>query len=107
MAGAFYPAEPGELRDMVAAMLEQAEKTTLEPLALVVPHAGYVYSGPVAAAAYKQIEGREYDAMIVLGTNHAAPGFRQVSVWATGAYSTPMGALHPGIQEAISISTEV
>jgi len=93
VAGAFYPADPAQLQAMVNSLLSQARKLPQEPIALIVPHAGYVYSGAVAAAAFKQLEGREYDAIVVLGTNHVAPGFRQVSVWASGAYSTPLGLM--------------
>jgi AmmeMemoRadiSam system protein B/AmmeMemoRadiSam system protein A len=61
------------------------------PVALIVPHAGYVYSGHVAAQAFKQIEGLDFGAMVVVGVNHRDPTFRQVSVWAEGAFETPLG----------------
>ena len=91
VAGAFYPAEPGQLQNMVDDFLQQAQKVPQEPIALIVPHAGYVYSGAVAAAAFKQLEGREYEAVVVLGTNHRAGSFRKIAIWPSGAYSTPLG----------------
>ena len=93
MAGTFYPAEPAALRHMVDDLMSQGTQQGQAPIALIVPHAGYVYSGGVAASAFKQLEGREYAAIVVLGTNHRAPGFDKISIWPSGAYSTPMGLL--------------
>jgi AmmeMemoRadiSam system protein B/AmmeMemoRadiSam system protein A len=91
VAGAFYPAEPAQLQATVDALLEQAQQVPQQPIALIVPHAGYVYSGRVAATAFKQLEGREYEAVVVLGTNHRAGSFRKIAIWPSGAYSTPLG----------------
>ncbi len=91
VAGAFYPADPVELQAAVDDLLHEATQGSEAPIALVVPHAAYVYSGPVAAAAFKQIQGREYDAVVLLGTNHYAAGFEKNAIWPTGAYSTPLG----------------
>ncbi|MBC7231905.1 MAG: AmmeMemoRadiSam system protein B [Chloroflexi bacterium] len=91
VAGMFYPADPAELQAMVDHLLQQAKQEPQEPLALIVPHAGYVYSGAVAAAAFKQLEGRKYEAIVVVAGNHYDPDFKRISVWPTGAYSTPLG----------------
>jgi AmmeMemoRadiSam system protein B/AmmeMemoRadiSam system protein A len=90
-AGSFYPDDPGELQWMVDNLLDAAEQLPQEPVVIIVPHAGYVYSGAVAAAGFKQLEGRHYDAVVVLAGNHRTAGFDQISVWPTGAYSTPLG----------------
>jgi AmmeMemoRadiSam system protein B/AmmeMemoRadiSam system protein A len=91
-AGQFYPGDPDMLKAMVDGFLAQAgEKAAGEPIGLVVPHAGYVYSGQVAAYAFKQIEGVQYDAVVVIGTNHQDPTFNGLSVWARGAFKTPLG----------------
>ena len=58
--------------------------------ALICPHAGYVYSGPVAARAYKALSGRDYRTVIILAASHYAD-FRGVSVPAAAAYETPLG----------------
>lgn len=76
---------------MVDSLLDGAEQVRQEPMAIIVPHAGYVYSGAVAAAGFKQLEGRQYDAVVLLAGNHRSVGFEQISVWPTGAYSTPLG----------------
>ena len=90
-SGSFYPGDPGELQWMVDNLLDAAEQVPQQPVAIIVPHAGYVYSGAVAAAGFKQLEGRQYDAVVLLAGNHRTAGFEKISVWPTGAYSTPLG----------------
>ena len=93
VAGQFYPADAGKLEAAVKAFLEDAVPPKGErPLALVVPHAGYVYSGQIAADAYRQAMGYDYDVVVILGTNHTRPGFDGVSVYTGTAYRTPLGA---------------
>ena len=93
-AGSFYPEDPRQLAAQVDGLLTEAVVVGghATPMVLIVPHAGYVYSGHVAAQAYKQIEGLDYEAIVVLGVNHRDPNFRQVSVWADGAFETPLGS---------------
>ncbi len=97
VAGQFYPDDTEQLSTMVDALLAQAEEVVAEgqarpePIAIIVPHAGYIFSGQVAAQAFKQVKGVDYDVIAVLGTNHTSPGFRQVSVYAEGAFETPLG----------------
>ncbi len=97
VAGQFYPDDAEQLSTMVDTFLAQAEEVgaegqaRLEPIAIIVPHAGYIFSGQVAAYAFKQIEGVDYQAIVVVGTNHYAPDFHQVSVYAEGAFETPLG----------------
>ncbi|MFQ6059317.1 MAG: AmmeMemoRadiSam system protein B [Anaerolineae bacterium] len=97
VAGQFYPYDPHELARMVDAMLANVEPVGAggpahpEPVALIVPHAGYIYSGQVAAYAFKQIEGLDYEAIVVVGNNHRDPTFRDLSVYARGAFETPLG----------------
>ena len=57
---------------------------------LIAPHAGYIYSGQVAAHAYKLIRGKKYDAVIVVGPSHRV-AFHGVSIFSQGAYETPLG----------------
>jgi AmmeMemoRadiSam system protein B len=96
VAGAFYPADPGELSGMVRAMLEHAgpREAPDEPVprALIVPHAGFVYSGPVAASAYRLIRpaaGR-IRKVVLLGPSHRVP-FRGLAVPESDALATPLG----------------
>ncbi|MEM4725233.1 MAG: AmmeMemoRadiSam system protein B [Candidatus Hadarchaeum sp.] len=93
VAGMFYPANAAELQAIVDGLLQQATQVPQEPTVLIVPHAGYIYSGAVAAAAFKQVEGRQYEAIVILAGNHYDPDFKLISVWPTGAYSTPLGLM--------------
>ena len=74
VAGLFYPKDPVELTKEIDACLVSAkvEPTTGELKALICPHAGYPYSGPVAAYAYRLLAGREYATVVVLGPSHYA-----------------------------------
>lgn len=58
VAGAFYPANAEQLKTMVDHYLDDAESGVKVPKAMIVPHAGYVYSGPVAASAYARLNRR-------------------------------------------------
>jgi hypothetical protein len=96
-ADRWFPGDPEQLAAMVDSYLaearEDAEKIEGEPIALIVPHAGYIYSGWVAAYAYRQIERLDYDTVVVIGDTHAGRGTAPIAVWARGAYETPLGAV--------------
>lgn len=62
------------------------------PIALISPHAGYVYSGHVAGYAYKQVVGEEYDTVIIVGISHRIP-FSGYAIWRSGSFETPLGEL--------------
>lgn len=94
VAGQFYPADSTELRLAVTRYLSDAlPKRVDKPVAIIVPHAGYVYSGQIAADAFRQVEGQPYDLIVILGTNHTTPGFRGVSVYTKGRFATPLGEM--------------
>jgi hypothetical protein len=92
VAGAFYPASPSELAKTLADFFHKAAKPQLvsRPIALIAPHAGYLYSGQIAAGAYKLLEGQEYKTVIIISPSHTAY-FRGVSAFDCRAYSTPLG----------------
>jgi MEMO1 family protein len=93
-AGSWYPAEPEILSRDVKRYLDNAtkEKVAGEIVGLLSPHAGYVFSGAVAGHAYKQVEGRSYDVVIVIAPSHQA-FFRGISVYDRGGYRTPLGTV--------------
>jgi len=91
VAGQFYPADSQALRSMVDELLSQASQAGPEPVALISPHAGYVYSGSVAAQAFKQAAGVNYATVVILGTNHTDPLARGFAIWPEGAWKTPLG----------------
>jgi len=91
VAGSFYPADPKELTAMVDGFLAQAKPNPVANLvAIVSPHAGYPYSGSVAAWSYALLKGRKYDRVVVIAPDHME-GFQFVSVFDGDAYSTPLG----------------
>ncbi|MCL5037345.1 MAG: AmmeMemoRadiSam system protein B [Chloroflexi bacterium] len=92
-AGGFFPANQVELRMMVEKYLKDAKPPEVdEPIVAVVsPHAGYPFSGPLAAYDFKLFEGKQIKTVYILGINHRA-GFDGISVYTGGAYGTPLGA---------------
>ena len=72
VAGSFYPNSPKVLSAQVGKFIDDAALTQTdgELIGLIAPHAGYVYSGHVAGYAYKQLVGRSFDAVVLLGLSH-------------------------------------
>jgi len=92
VAGQFYPADPATLRAALDGFLRDAEPPRVAgPVAIVVPHAGYIYSGQIAADAYRQAAAMPVDTVVILGTNHTNAAFRRVSVYDGEGYRTPLG----------------
>jgi AmmeMemoRadiSam system protein B len=93
VAGLFYPDNPPELRDMVSGYLAQApELAAGPPKALIVPHAGYIYSGVIAAAAYAQVarRRREIRRIVLIGPSHRVY-LRGMAVPEDEGFQTPLG----------------
>jgi len=95
VAGMFYPDSPARLRNDLSAMLDSAASRNLDPAsikALVVPHAGYMYSGPIAATAYKLLSSRRQQIrrVVLLGPSHRIP-FRGLAIPTAGQFRTPLG----------------
>ena len=93
VAGLFYPADKAALSQMVDGLLENAPAHHIPHLkGLVCPHAGYPYSGPTAAIAYKTLVGRDVQTVVILGPSHYAL-FQGASVPNVDAYQTPLGTV--------------
>ncbi len=94
LAGRWYPANPSELAKSVDGYIEDAALTGISGkiLALVSPHAGHIYSGPVAGYAFKTIRGQQPDLVVILSPYHQ---FHQESILTSGhqAYQTPLGEI--------------
>lgn len=92
VAGAFYPAEPDVLRAEVDKFLANATSTKKEVpvLGLIVPHAGYQFSGGVAGFSYKVLENEKIDTVILIGNSHQEY-FDGISIFPQGFYQTPLG----------------
>ena len=85
---------------MMDEMLAAVEPVDGEPIGLIVPHAGYVYSGPVAAYGFKQLEGAGYDVAVVIASDHQSPLSAPISVWAEGGFETPLGIVPVDVELA-------
>lgn len=95
VAGLFYPGEPAELRDTVSEYLAQAAATSdTAPKALIVPHAGYMYSGGIAAAAYSHIAHRrsQIRRVVLIGPSHRVY-LRGMALPIADAFRTPLGVV--------------
>jgi AmmeMemoRadiSam system protein B/AmmeMemoRadiSam system protein A len=95
LAGSWYPADPKALQETVDGLLDAAATTRTrsgEIRALMVPHAGYAYSGKIAAAAYALVRGRHYERVIVLAPSHFS-AFKGLSIADVDAYTTPLGQI--------------
>lgn len=108
VAGLFYPDRPERLRHDVDDALAQARQVSLRttgPKALIVPHAGYVYSGRVAAAAYAPLRGRKDIARVVLlGPCHRV-ALRGIALPEAAAFTTPLGEVPIDREGAAAIAS--
>ena len=87
VAGQFYPASASELKRMIKGMVDEKAKRQ-EVIGLISPHAGYIYSGPVAGAVISRIKFK--DTFIIMGPNHTGRG-RPFSIMTEGRWQTPLG----------------
>lgn len=94
VAGTFYPADAAELRRTVTGFVEDCPRsgTVRQPKALIVPHAGYAYSGPVAGCAYRRLRdsGARVRHVVLLGPTHRVP-LRGLAVSSLDGFETPLG----------------
>jgi len=92
VAGMFYPADPRELHSMVTGLLKKANTSGEIPKALIVPHAGYIYSGPIAATAYALlVQARDIlNRVVLLGPSHRV-GFTGLALSSASFFVTPLG----------------
>jgi MEMO1 family protein len=92
VAGIFYPGTKPQLQNEVDTLLHEAPSVSAsgELIGLIVPHAGYTYSGAIAAKAYALLRNRPIDVCILVGPSHQEY-FQGVSVYSGSAYETPLG----------------
>ena len=105
VAGMFYPAEPDILARDVRAMLAAAKPCEHSPKALIVPHAGYVYSGPIAASAYTALKNvaTRIRRVVLLGPTHRV-AVRGLALPGAGIFATPLGAVQIDTEAAQAIA---
>lgn len=109
VAGMFYPDDPDELRANLEALLQHSNSHQILPKAIIVPHAGYIYSGPVAASAYVSFYNQHcpVSRVVLMGPAHRV-GFPGIAASRADYFATPLGkiavdhtALQPCIDSAI------
>jgi len=91
VAGQFYPSDPAELRDFIEASLAECRSDVSSHVrAMIVPHAGYVYSGKVAAKCFASTIGTTYKNVVVISPTHRVP-FRGLAACSYSIFRTPLG----------------
>ncbi|MEQ1638094.1 MAG: AmmeMemoRadiSam system protein B [Methylococcales bacterium] len=92
VAGSFYPENPQQLHQMLKQYLEDVEIIGKVPKAMIVPHAGYIYSGAIAATAYARLsKARDLiKRVVIVGPSHRV-AFRGLAVSRAEAFATPLG----------------
>ncbi len=102
VAGQFYPGRPDELRSMIKDMVDE-EAWKREVIGMIIPHAGYIYSGPVVGAVLSGVIFK--DTFIVIGPNHTGSG-KPLSIMTEGIWKTPLGEVEVDTELAAEISKE-
>ncbi len=112
VAGQFYPSDRAQLTQMIAHLTRQAQKTEISApkhgvlKALILPHAGYVYSGLTAAHASQVLSENQFDKVILLGPDHRV-GFPDGAITDAQAYETPLGRIKLHNDAALLLQTEL
>lgn len=103
----FYPADPDQLRGMIYGFLaETGLHKGPAPKALIVPHAGYVYSGPVAASAYARLRSGTIARVVLAGPSHRVP-LRGLAASGADAWRTPLGEVPVEIPPGVPVNDAV
>lgn len=92
VAGLFYPADPTELTNNLSDFLTAAKADLPIPKAIIAPHAGYLYSGEIAANAYRCLMGSHYKKVVLLAPAHKLP-FHGIASLNASHYHTPLGGI--------------
>ena len=94
VAGTWYPGTASELRKQVEEYLSRVPERDSQgqTVAIISPHAGYIYSGQVAAHSFKAVQGQKFDSVIVIGPSHYVP-FRGVATYDCAGFRTPLGVI--------------
>ncbi|MFA5007830.1 MAG: AmmeMemoRadiSam system protein B [Candidatus Omnitrophota bacterium] len=90
-SGSFYPDSPEKLNKFIDATLKEAKIPAIdgEIIGILVPHAGYIYSGKIAAAAYKTIEGKQFDTVVIIASAHQH-SIEGAAVYPDGIFEIPL-----------------
>lgn len=107
VAGSFYPADPVVLKNMLADMIGKAVATGPAPKAMILPHAGYIYSGETAARGYGLLRDahQQIKRVVLLGPTHRV-AIRGLATVSSSAFETPLGKIpidQPGVARALEL----
>ncbi|MGA2782003.1 MAG: AmmeMemoRadiSam system protein B [Smithella sp.] len=92
VAGKFYPESAARLKLAIEKFLQDAVPIKVQkPIAIIVPHAGYIFSGQLCADGFKQVSNQQYDVIVILGTNHTSSNFQKISLYPGDGFRTPLG----------------
>jgi len=107
VAGSFYPSDPAELRTMLGDLFSKAKPASVKDvIAIICPHAGYEFSGVVAASSYNQVDpDKQYDNVFIIGSSHHV-AFMGASIYNIGDYQTPLGKVKVNIDLANKLIKE-
>lgn len=107
VAGMFYPKEEAVLANLIEDLLQNAKNTeAAPPKAIIVPHAGYIYSGPITATIYKTLIGQNnITRVVLLGPAHRV-AFNGIAVTDMSYFATPLGIVAID-KENVELSTNV
>ncbi len=107
VAGSFYPSGPSELRMMLGNMFSKAKPASAKDvIAIICPHAGYEFSGTVAASSYNQVDpSKQYDNVFIIGSSHHI-SFMGASIYNIGDYQTPLGKVRVNLDLANKLIKE-
>lgn len=105
VAGSFYPANPDELRRLLGSFLSQADSAAKAPKAIIAPHAGYIYSGPIAANAYARLASvrDSIHRVVLLGPSHRV-AFQGLAISGAAYFVTPLGDIPIDASAKIQLS---
>jgi len=106
-AGRFYPSNPDELRNTLKGLFEKAKPNSVDSvIAIICPHAGYDFSGVVAASSYKQINpDKKFENVFIIASSHQV-SFMGASIYNLGDYLTPLGKVKVNIDLANKLIKE-
>ena len=106
-AGRFYPSNPDELRNTLKGLFEKSKPKSVDSvLAIICPHAGYDFSGEVAASGYKQINPeKKFENIFIIASSHQV-SFMGASIYNLGDYATPLGKVRVNIELANKLIKE-
>jgi len=92
VAGKFYPESAAKLKLAIEKFLQDAVPVQVQkPIAIIVPHAGYIYSGQICADGFKQVANQKYDVVVILGTKHTNSDLQKISLYPGDGFRTPLG----------------